>query len=149
MPPLGSGEVVDVQPITKAAAARKRTIKSKRKQSQIDKRECDRLFSLIVRKRDGRCVWCGTTTKPLDCSHLYSRRYISIRCDELNAVAKCKSCHARWAAKPLEGIEWLQSYYTPEQIATLRERAQVTGVKVDWHELRKSLKARAIELGAI
>lgn len=56
--------------------------------------ELDRLTSLIVRRRDGRCVTCGST-QGLQCSHFYSRRYLSIRFDLRNCNAMCSSCNRR------------------------------------------------------
>ncbi|MET0465636.1 MAG: recombination protein NinG [Chitinophagaceae bacterium] len=56
--------------------------------------ELDRLTSLIVRKRDKRCVTCGSV-QSLQCSHFYSRRYLSIRFDLRNCNAMCAGCNRR------------------------------------------------------
>src|SRR5919112_1948242 len=56
--------------------------------------ELDRLTSLIVRKRDKRCVTCGTV-QGLQCSHFYSRRYLAIRFDLRNCNAMCAGCNRR------------------------------------------------------
>src|SRR5918998_2511344 len=56
--------------------------------------ELDRLTSLIVRKRDKRCVTCGSV-QSLQCSHFYSRRYLSIRFDLRNCNAMCSACNRR------------------------------------------------------
>lgn len=56
--------------------------------------ELDRYTSLIVRRRDGRCVTCGSV-QGLQCSHFYSRRYLSIRFDLRNCNAMCAGCNRR------------------------------------------------------
>jgi hypothetical protein len=56
--------------------------------------ELDRLTSLIVRKRDRRCVTCGSL-QSLQCSHFYSRRYLAIRFDLRNCNAMCSACNRR------------------------------------------------------
>ena len=56
--------------------------------------ELDRLTSVIVRKRDGRCVTCGSV-QGLQCSHFYSRRYLSVRFDLRNCNAMCAGCNRR------------------------------------------------------
>ena len=56
--------------------------------------ELDRLTSLIVRKRDKRCVTCGGA-QGLQCSHFYSRRYLSVRFDLRNCNAMCAGCNRR------------------------------------------------------
>src|ERR671939_606211 len=56
--------------------------------------ELDRLTSVIVRKRDKRCVTCGSV-QGLQCSHFYSRRYLCARFDLRNCNAMCASCNRR------------------------------------------------------
>jgi hypothetical protein len=56
--------------------------------------ELDRHTSLIVRRRDGRCVACGSA-QGLQCSHFYSRRYLAIRFDLRNCNAMCAGCNRR------------------------------------------------------
>ena len=56
--------------------------------------ELDRYTSLIVRRRDGRCVTCGSV-QSLQCSHFYSRRYLSVRFDLRNCTAMCAGCNRR------------------------------------------------------
>jgi hypothetical protein len=56
--------------------------------------ELDRLTSIIVRKRDKRCVTCGSV-QSLQCSHFYSRRYLAVRFDLRNCNAMCAACNRR------------------------------------------------------
>lgn len=56
--------------------------------------ELDRHTSIIVRRRDRMCVTCGSV-QALQCSHFYSRRYLSIRFDLRNCNAMCSACNRR------------------------------------------------------
>lgn len=50
--------------------------------------ELDRLSSLIVRKRDGVCITCGSSHE-LTASHFYRRTYLIIRFDLRNLACQC------------------------------------------------------------
>ena len=52
------------------------------------KDELDRITSLLVRARDGRCVTCGTT-EDLQCSHYFKRRFLATRWNLQNCNAQC------------------------------------------------------------
>jgi hypothetical protein len=62
-------------------------------------KELDRLTSLIVRKRDGCCLTCGTTEN-LECSHFYKRRWLWTRFDLTNCNAMCHDCNGRHNVDP-------------------------------------------------
>jgi len=55
-------------------------------------KELDRVFSLYIRARDGRCVCCGKTDK-LTCGHVFSSAHYSARWDEVNAYCQCVGCN--------------------------------------------------------
>jgi hypothetical protein len=109
-------------------------------------READRLFSIDIRST-GRCI--GTTSfwkgpefpcaGPLQCCHLFSRRYRNIRWDERNAVAMCAAHHRYFDTRPIERdtmmLEHLELDYE-----RLRREALDHG---DWH--LKLAKALGIE----
>jgi len=52
------------------------------------KDELDRVTSLLVRARDGRCVTCGTT-EDLQCSHYFKRTFLATRWNLQNCNAQC------------------------------------------------------------
>lgn len=52
----------------------------------------DKVFSLYIRLRDGRCVTCPST-KDLECSHFYGRSDPALRYDPINCNAQCHSCN--------------------------------------------------------
>lgn len=71
----------------------------KRRQNWM--RQADAAFSKFIKARDGRCVSCGSTAY-LQCAHIHSRSYKSIRTNPDNAVALCRGCHVKFTHKPLE-----------------------------------------------
>jgi len=130
--------MTDVKPRPKAKAK-----KRERKPSSW-KAEADRLFSQLIRSR-GYCERCGKGGR-LETSHIYSRRYASVRCDPLNAVCMCSSCHRWWHDKPVDAVSWLHETYSVQHLRLLRDRAQ-SGVRVDWEQvvmdLREQLRSAA------
>lgn len=140
------GEDVTPYPVV----ARAKSIKKRRAQSQIDKDACDRLFSLIVRAV-GHCERCGSTSGQLQCAHIMSRRYTATRCFRANAWCLCSADHRFLTENPHEHVAFAVQTRTEAGYRELQRMAyegRGSG-KVDWTELRKSLKARAIELGVI
>lgn len=65
----------------------------------------DHEFSEFIRRR-GKCQRCSKTNN-LQCAHIYSRRYKSIRWNPLNALCLCASCHFWAHNNPLEFGEFV------------------------------------------
>ena len=80
--------------------------------------ELDRLTSLIVRRRDGRCVTCGTS-QGLQCSHFYSRRYLCVRFDLRNCNAMCAKCNRKHNRDRRPYERYMRETYGPSVIAEL------------------------------
>lgn len=59
----------------------------------------DKLFSLFIRARDGKCMRCHRTDLPLDCSHYWERGKTGTRFDPDNCIALCRDCHTAWDKK--------------------------------------------------
>lgn len=55
----------------------------------------DSLFSLFIRKRDGKCLRCGTKDN-LTNSHYWRRGHSGTRFDPENCIALCQDCHSLW-----------------------------------------------------
>jgi len=73
------------------------------------KRKMDKLFSEKVREI-GFCQHCGSRSN-LQCSHIFSRKNLSVRWDIENAVCLCYRCHFYWAHKePVEYTEWVRQF---------------------------------------
>lgn len=88
--------------------------------------ELDKYTSIIVRRRDRRCVTCGKTYH-LQCSHFYTRRYLIIRFDLRNCNAMCGRCNIRHNSNPFPYLDFIRERYGAEVVAEL-------------HELRMSLR---------
>ncbi len=82
--------------------------KSKERKKLIKK--CDELVSLIVRKRDKRCVCCGST-KRLQCGHLIKRGKAATRFNLINNNAQCSSCNFRHNQYPEHYTSWFVQRY--------------------------------------
>ncbi len=80
--------------------------------------ELDRLTSIIVRKRDKRCVTCGSG-QGLQCSHFYSRRYLSVRFDLRNCNAMCAACNRRHNRDRRPYERYMRKTYGPAAVAEL------------------------------
>lgn len=65
------------------------------------KEDLDKIFSLYIRARDGKCVQCGSTDQPTN-GHLFTRGHFSTRWDELNCHQQCWGCNSfhKWDAHP-------------------------------------------------
>lgn len=98
--------------------------------------ELDRLSSLIVRKRDGCCITCGSTYE-LTASHFYRRAYLIIRFDLRNLACQCFNCNKIHSVTPFPYLNWFLNTYSDEVLSEL-------------HELRMSNKQLTdIELSAL
>lgn len=96
--------------------------------------ELDRLVSVIVRRRDRRCVTCGEA-RGLQCSHFYSRRYLRTRFQLTNCHAMCATCNRRHNEDPGPYLRFMRERYGEEAVAELEVLKDGTG-KVTDEELR-------------
>lgn len=78
----------------------------------------DQLVSEIVRKRDGKCVICGTTER-LQAGHLFSRVAYSIRWDLNNVFAQCSGCNLRHEHDSFPFHDWFIREYSLEDFRIL------------------------------
>lgn len=92
-------------------------------------KKADTAFSKYVRLRDGACQNCGAA-EYLQCAHIISRSYKSIRVNPDNAVALCRSCHVSFTHRPLEWRAWVEERY-PGRWDQLSQTA-LRYEKVDW-----------------
>src|SRR2546421_12894004 len=96
--------------------------------------ELDRLTSLVVRRRDRRCVTCGEA-RGLQCSHFYSRRYIATRFDLRNCNSMCVECNRRHNVDPSPYLRFMIEHYGPDVVAELNG-SRMSVRKVTDEELR-------------
>lgn len=85
----------------------------------------DSRFSQFIRERDGRCMRCRRTDKPLDCSHYWKRGDSATRFDPLNCIALCRDCHTIWERrKNYEYREYMLKTLGEEAYTALEIRAR-------------------------
>lgn len=104
------------------------------------KKKLDKLFSEKVR-RIGFCQHCGSNNN-LQCAHIFSRRNLSIRWDDENAVCLCYRCHIHWSHKePIQFTKWVSQF---KNIAYLEDKiANAKPVKLfELVELLEKLKQK-------
>ncbi len=118
---------------------RKGTKTSKRRKSRLGlRRECDRLFAVAVKERDGwACRACGSHMRP-QTAHIVSRRYHATRWCLDNAVCLCASCHTRYTYKPIEWEDWVEEHF-PGRLAQLKARARAGVRWIDYDAILYSL----------
>lgn len=95
-----------------------------------DMKAADRYFSLFIRDRDQQCTKCRKTDY-LQCAHLISRGYKSIRTDPRNAIALCRGCHLYFTHHPIEWEEWVNTHVGSTRLAELKKKA-LMHQRVDW-----------------
>lgn len=100
--------------------------------------ELDKYTSIIVRRRDGKCVTCGSV-QSLQCSHFYSRRYLSIRFDLRNCNAMCAACNRRHNRHRRPYERYMRKAYGPAVVAEL-DRLRLCLEKVTDGELGEMLQ---------
>lgn len=86
-------------------------------------RKMDTLCSQIIRFNP--CAKCGEVDySKLQCAHIFSRTYKSVRWDLLNLLCLCASCHF-WAHKnPVLFGEFVASYLGEAKYSELKGRAR-------------------------
>lgn len=100
--------------------------------------KADKLFSRMIRDRDGNeCRVCGSV-KQLTCGHLVSRSYDLTRWDSQNAVAQCWSHNVKAKWDPLWWEAWIEEHF-PGRLKRLKARAKYRGAKVDLEAVIESL----------
>jgi len=110
------------------------------------KKECDTLFSKIIRLRDKKCLRCGST-KNLQVAHLISRRHLAHRWDEKSAITLCYTCHIYfWHREPIGATEWLMSHYPTIYDYVVRHKHDIQTESINYLELREKLLKRLNEL---
>jgi hypothetical protein len=55
--------------------------------------EADKLWASIVKERDGKCIYCGST-RNLNAHHIFTKaRHGNLRWEPDNGVTLCAGCH--------------------------------------------------------
>jgi hypothetical protein len=86
-------------------------------------RKLDTICSLITRSL-GQCCKCGLNDyEKLQCAHIYSRTYKSVRWDLKNLLCLCAKCHFEAHKNPLLFAEFVKSYLGDYEYESLKQRA--------------------------
>src|SRR5438045_3702306 len=85
------------------------------------KKKLDTLVSLIVRKRDGKCVMCGSDQR-LQCGHVFSRVHLSTRWDLENCHTQCASCNYKHELDAWPYYRWFISKFGQKRFDDLYEK---------------------------
>lgn len=101
--------------------------------------KADRLWSMMIRQRDGHCRRCSRTAPEviLQAAHVISRRYKAIRWDERNGIALCIGCHHWGHKQPVEFDWWVQELIGKETYEALRSEALAYVGRVKKIDLRE------------
>lgn len=104
-------------------------------------RACDKLWSLIVRRR-GACESSGRLASEavLQAAHGFSRRYRATRWNLLNGFCLSAAAHVYYTHRPLEWDQWLRDRWGEPVYNELR-RIALAGKKPDLEETLARLKA--------
>ena len=97
----------------------------------------DRLWSELVRERDGCCMYCGRT-ESLDAHHIIGRANRSTRWDLENGITLCKKHHVfsnEFSAHgtPVKFTHWLEEQKGREWVEALVRKGNET-VKFSKHD---------------
>ena len=83
----------------------------------------DKVVSQIVRTR-GKCERCGVVNQ-LQCCHIFSRTYMSVRFFLTNLLCLCAGCHF-WAHKnPILFAEFVKKYFGKYKYTQLKLKARM------------------------
>lgn len=103
-------------------------------------RRLDKLVSEKVRAR-GECAWCKKN-EGLECCHIFSRRYRSVRWEWDNLLCLCHNHHFYSHSNPVLFAEFVKEYLGQEKYVALKQKARMIKkwTLQDLIELYESLK---------
>lgn len=141
------------KPEKRAPRPRKRLARGKRprKQRKTSRaklgRLADKLFSRIVR-HEARCAYHSNVpcSGPMQCCHIVSRRYRSVRWSEANALPMCAGAHRFFTGRELEWRRFIDSYF-PEGFYDKVAALALKPWDKDLEGVLVRLAARAVALG--
>lgn len=104
----------------------------------------DDLFSRYIRaKASFECQLHGYHEAPcssqMQCSHIISRRFHSVRWDEGNAVCACAKAHRTQHDHPVASTQWLTGLLGEKHLEDLNKR---------WRDGRKPTAGEKVEIAA-
>jgi len=118
----------------------------KRKKKPAYMKQADKLFSVFIRARDGRCRAAGaydvTCSGNLQCCHIIGRGEIAIRVNPDNALAMCQAHHMFFTPRIAHWHDFIDGLL-PGRFDELRGLVRLhreSRAKVDWRAEVAKLK---------
>ena len=124
----------------------------------IKRKPADAEFSKCVRQASNwTCEKCGSVHEKgsmgLHCSHIFSRRYRTIRWSKDNVQALCFSCHQWFGGNPADSGYWVTELLGEGHMELLREKrdSKVKVSKLEEKDIAKFYRAelKKLESGEI
>ena len=107
------------------------------------KKSCDKLFSQLIRSQ-GFCTRCGSKQN-LHTAHIFSRKFNSVRFDEMNALCLCARCHRFAHDEPTEYTKWLETFINLDKLREKKNR--IVKYKLHgWLSLEATLKEKVKQI---
>lgn len=99
--------------------------------------EADKLWATIVKSRDGKCIYCGST-RNLNAHHIFTKaRHGNLRWELNNGITLCSGCHTFGVhINPAPYMLRIIEYMGQETIEKLRVQAQAKPVPLRIDDLR-------------
>ena len=133
--------------IKRSGTAGSRTSK-RRKARKAREKDCDHVFSLLIRTMgDWRCKACDTPFH-LQCAHILSRAYRMIRFDTTNAVCLCRLHHRLWSYPNTVAWEDQVEVWYPGRLEVLKQKTRTLSWTKDYEGMLESLNAQLAALQA-
>jgi len=108
----------------------------------------DKTFSRVVREsNDWTCERCGSKhergSQGMHNSHIFSRRYRTIRWSKDNTQSLCYPCHSWFGGNPADSGYWITELLGEEHMAMLREKrdSRVKVSKLEEKEIAKHYRS--------
>ena len=115
-------------------------------------RELWRIFSLYIRKRDGRCMMgdmFGGCSGPLQAGHIISRRKLPTKYDELNVHGQCASHNWQHNRNPERYTVWFIRNHGESVYWLMVQRSMVFTKVLTIPQLQEKIKEYTLKLGAV
>ena len=126
-----------MRPCPKTRRIKKVKIKSSKQTRKELTKKIDIAFSIYIRKRDKRCVICGTAEN-LTCGHLITLCRTATRWNVNNAFGQCRTCNYKHEFYPEIFFTWYVNHFGVDALNDL-VRMSNTPKKYTIDELRDLL----------
>ena len=103
--------------------------------------EADKLWSSIIRARDGKCIYCGSKIH-LNAHHIFSKaRHGNLRWNTDNGITLCAKCHIYGVhVNPAPYILRIIEHVGNDIMEKLREQAQTKPAPIRIDDIRLVIK---------